>query len=260
MPELWQLDDDGLAAALREMRPEIAWPDADVSGVVLATLRAEPVPDRSRTRRLPAKVAPRNVRVALTALLVTLLIGGAAIATTIGVPGIRLRPVEGTSEPTSGPLVTNPGFLGPVTTLDAAEKAIGGPLAIPAHPALGEPEVHVRGAHASLVYRANPDLPAIGNTAVGLVVTQFPARLDRDLLEKLLDGDVRVESVSIGGIPGWWIEGRHTVLVVEAGAPSPAPAATSGDSLLFTRGDLTIRIESAAGRVPTIAIAESLNN
>ena len=258
MPELWQLDEDALAAALREVSPEIAWPDADVSNLVLAAVRAEPVPARARTHRLPAKLAPRNLRVALTAMLVTLLVGGAAIAMTIGIPGIRLRPVEGTSEPTAGPLVTNPGFLGPVATLAAAERAIGGPLAIPEHPGLGEPEVHVRGAHASLVYRASAELPAIGDTAVGLVVTQFRAQLDRDLLEKLLDENVQIESVTIAGVPGWWIEGRHTVLVLESGSPSPAPAATSGDSLLFTRGDLTIRIESAAGRAATIAIAESL--
>jgi hypothetical protein len=73
--------------------------------------------------------------------------------------------------------------------------------------------------------------------------------------KKLAATGTHVEFVPIRGSegPGVWIEGRPHVVLLPGGAPRLA-----ANTLIWTHGDLTLRLEGAASLTQAVEIAESL--
>jgi hypothetical protein len=244
--------------ALFDLGRHLAYPDVDVTSVVVERVAGvRPLSPPSRT--------PRRVLV-LAAALLSLVVGGmviaspglrAAIARLFTLPGVRIE--LGTTPSPSPPTRLD---LGRRVTLEEAQREAGFAVAVPA--ALGEPDAvyldtGAGEAMVSLVWPALPGLPETTETGVGAVLTQFRARPEEDVILKKLTGEgIEVTRVVVDGDPGFWIEGPHTVVVVtEDGRFIEDRARTAGNTLLWSRGDVTFRLETNLDRTGALAIART---
>jgi len=151
--------------------------------------------------------------------------------------------------------------LGQRTTLVEAERHLG--HTIPQPGGLGPPDavyVHdlsIGGAEAFLVYRARPGLPAAHETGVGLLLSAFTGDIYRPGLQKFSFG-ATIERVSVTGSRGFWIEGGHGVTYLDAnGQEVGEETRLAGNVLLWERGALTLRLESALSKSEALRIAAS---
>ncbi|HEY3110272.1 MAG TPA: hypothetical protein VGL23_16045, partial [Chloroflexota bacterium] len=203
----------------------------------------------------------------LLALLAALLAGSAevrsAIADRLGLRGVQIGhlPFVPAPTPTLVPLPVGDRLgLGERLSLEAAGARFGAPIALPA--GLGEPdEVYLReppaGGMVSLIYRPRPGLPAAGSTGVGLLISQFRGALTPEFLGKGLGPGSRVEQVAARTL---WIEGQPHLFFYRdrGGQVRDESVRLAGNVLLWERGDLTLRLESALERDEALRIAASL--
>ena len=131
------------------------------------------------------------------------------------------------------------------------------PLAGPADTAWIDPR---KAGQVALVWGTRPDLPATVDPGVGMLLMQFNGRFDEGMITKLIDSGTDVERVSVGGNPGFWITGDlHFFFYEDAhGTVIDDSRRWVGDTLLWSEGGLTYRLETALGREAAIRIAESL--
>ena len=109
-------------------------------------------------------------------------------------------------------------------------------------------------------------MPASDSTGVGALLTQFQGEANRNLIEKGLvddegDSETRLEVVTVGNEPGFWISGTpHGFFFVCSGAGECREERyrLAGDVLLWEHGGLTLRLESALSLEDALAIAESV--
>jgi hypothetical protein len=215
----------------------------------------------------PLLSSPRARRIAvLAAAIITVLVGGALVASPalraailrlFTLPGVRIEIQE------SPPAVGRGLDLGERVSLDDARGEAGFPVAVPS--SLGDPdEVYLDTPPAdglvSLVWRAQPGLPEASESGAGAVLTQFRAQPDEEfIVKKLAASGVLVVEVLVDGATGYWVEGPHTVFVVtEGGSFIEDRARTAGNTLLWSRGDVTLRLETALGMEQALAIAGSV--
>jgi hypothetical protein len=231
----------------------------------------------SSRRRLPGVSQIPLAAWLVAAILLILVAGGLAllpaarnaIADRLGLQGVLIRWVE--EIPTPKPSqVGAPLALGRRVTLDEAQAAVDFPVLIPAAAGFDSPEeIYLldsdQGEMVSFVYPAVPGLPESGVTGVGALLTQFQGEADRGLIEKgLPDSDSnasRLEAVSVGGEPGFWISGApHAFFFVcyDAGECRQERYRLAGDVLLWERDGLTLRLESTLSLNEALAIAESV--
>ncbi len=120
----------------------------------------------------------------------------------------------------------------------------------------------------SFVYAAGPRLPETDTAGIGALLTQFRGELERPLIEKGLRHDggeagarTRLEAVSVNGQPGFWLEGApHSFFLVcaEREQCREERYRLAGNVLLWERGELTLRLESALSRDEALAIAATV--
>lgn len=271
MPKGDTRPDPELERELREFGRRLKAPAApDLADKVRARLQeVERSPSSRRMRSLPAFPARRVV----AAILVIVLLGGLALGVS---PGARtavagwlgLRDVHITrvpSEPTPPPGPVGKDLrLGQRVTLEEARRRVPYRVLVPDLPALGEPdEVYLAepppAGRVALVYRASPDLPEAKETGVGLLMTQFRGDLP-GYFSKMLGPRTRVETVKVGGTRGYWIEGAsHLFLYRDAeGEVREEDVRLAGNTLLWERGGLTLRMESDLSKKEALRVAESL--
>jgi hypothetical protein len=282
------MSDAELERALRGLGSEIGYPtpSLDLAAVVGQRLRTEPPPSERFGWLRPSR-GPR-VRTALVlAAALLLLLAAIVAAAVLGLPGIRIvfseRPVgsvAGSAVPTpsgsapgsvpASPTVASPtplgGALGLGHAVDPAsiDEDAGRQSALDA-PASAWLETRYGVPIVSLVWPASPSLPDTsvgGGTTIGLgaILTEIPATIDRDYLEKIVFGGGAVERVSVGGRPAFWVSGAPHEVVLDApnGGTVPSTTRLVGSSLLWERDGLTLRLESALDRADAIALAETL--
>jgi hypothetical protein len=246
-------------------------PDVDIALLVGNQLRREAgarTPARRRWEWWP-RLEWRTVAYA-TAAAVVILAGvllfspGArhAVAGWLGLRGVEIEVVETPrpSIPPSGPQTLN---LGPRVSLSQARQQVGFKVLLPTVPELGSPdEVHVQPLYISeqvfVVYKARAGLPAAPQTGVALLISEFRAQPDEGFYKKVSVGVGNVEFLRVNGEPGYWIQGAHEVSYLdENGIPIQDTTRLAGNVLLWQRGDLTLRIESALGLQDVLRIARS---
>lgn len=115
----------------------------------------------------------------------------------------------------------------------------------------------------SLVWRASGQLPEIdasGSTGVGLIVTSFPGATGTPVMRKDLGPATRLEALTVAGHPGYWVSGRpHEVgLAAPSGEMLPDTVRLAGNTLLWTVGTTTYRLESALDRAGAVDVAERI--
>ena len=270
-------DDGELDRVLIELRHRLGYPPTpDLAGAVRDRLARPAAPKQHPPKRLPFLFLGHRAAVVLLAL--TLLAIGTlamlpsartAVADRLGLRGVAIRFLDGAPTPASPP-VGGGLLLGRRVDLDAAQDGVPFPIHVPTLDALGPPdEVYRSGVPSdgmiSFVYRADRDLPAGLETGVGALLTQFRAATDRVLVEKgfFVKGvptGARLETVTINGGPGYWIEGdAHSFLYRDpSGNVEVEEYRLAANVLLWEQDGLTFRLESALPKERAVAIAESV--
>ena len=275
MTGLGDMNDDELRHALGELGQSLAYPsEPRVARAVDIRLRAEAgagfgppegVRPRGRPAWRPTWTRRQLVGLALGvafALLVTVSASPSArhaVANWLGLRGVDID--YGAPDPVAGASLD----LGERVALAEARTRAGFPLLLPPENQTGLPdEVYVSptpaGGRVSLLWRGNERLARLPGSDVGLLLTQFRASVDDVLVRKLVHGGVRVAEVRVAGERGFWFEGEPHQLFFsdERGQFFADRSRLAGNTLVWERGDLTLRLESALSRDEAIGLAESL--
>lgn len=250
--------DADLEQVLRDLGDQIEWPDAThISEVVGREIAMHRHPRRSRWQ-------PR--RLAVAALLVfAIALGGIAawpsaretVADRLGVPGIEISR-ESQRAPAGSTLQ-----LGEHVMLGDAQERAGFAISAPPQ-SLGTPDVYVLspdwGTQVSFAFHPTATLPEVGDSGVGLLISELQGSTTDSFIRKFLDEGTTMEVVEVRGEVGYWIAGSPHAFVYTAPDDSfhQEDMRLAGNVLLWTAGDVTYRIESMLPRDAVIQIAQQL--
>jgi hypothetical protein len=266
-----------LEGALADLATSLEFPPTpDLAAAVGARLgeAPAPAPARARPRRWLAGLAGWR-RLAVAGMVAVLLAAAVliaspgtreAVARRLGLRGVGIQ-IGG---PPPSTATTRPEDridlgLGDQVTLEEARRRVGWPVLVPGAAGLGRPdavfvdEAVPAGGRVDLVYRARPGLPASPFTDVGLLITEFQGQPTPEFLKKVTRLGV-VEEVTVGGEPGYWFSGEpHFFTYVDAdGNLREEQTRLAGNTLIWQRGDLTLRLEGELPKEEAIRIAESM--
>lgn len=235
-----------LERTLSELGNEVAWPAA----AGLSTRVAARVSTMPPYRRRWWSSAPRFA-FATAAMLLVIAAGTLAWAPARETIADRLGlgDIEITSDHSLPPAGVELALGERVAAGDAAARA-GFPVAPPLA-SLAGPDVYMLvnpwGAQVSYAYRPTDSLPEVGDSGVGLLVSQLQGATTDSFIRKLLGSGSTLEVVDVGGEPGYWIAGEPHGFVYLApdGSFHEEEIRLAGNVLIWTRGDVTYRIESA---------------
>jgi hypothetical protein len=279
----WQAaTSEELEGALAQAAQFVAYPDmGDLSGLVARRIREAPAPAvrrwaRPNLRELLRPVArpilqPAWLKAAVAVVVVVAMFTGTlvfspaarrAVAGWLGLRGVKIEIVPSPSI-TVSPALGAALQLGERVTLAQVQPRLPFQILIPAE--LGPPdEIYLRTDlpidEVTLVYRERPGLPAAATTGEGLLLSEFQAAIDGQLIEKKVGSQAtRIEPVTVNGQPGYWIEGAHEVyLVGPDGEPIADTIRLAGNVLLWENGKVTLRIEAAITKGQALHIAQSV--
>lgn len=249
---------DRLVDLGEQLDGELAGAGDGLADSVLAMLDAEPVARAGHRRftRGARLVALAAAVVLLVAVLVAIPGSRRTIARWFGVGSVRIEPVA-TLPVTSAPADADADQLGlgPPVGPEAAVAATGLPL--PVVPSLGEPEsFHLPGG-PQIVARYDVEGRSV-------LVAVLAGMTDQTMFGKQASPG-QVSAVDVpgsdgGSTRGVWIEGEpHTFGYLDAdGKPGVEPLRLAGDTLLWERAGVTLRVEGARDLAEALEIAGSM--
>jgi hypothetical protein len=223
----------------------VAWPPTPaLADAVGRRLRAADPRRRWRRAVVPAS--------ALALLAGGLTFGVSAQARTavlewLGLRSVRIERREPSRDAQAG---RNLG-LGSRVSLERARAAV--PFTVRVPETLGPPDaVHLAaGPRVSLVYARRPGRPR-------LLVQQLEATAT-PLIEKSAGAATRVERLTIAGTPAYFLRGAHGFALIDRrGVAIFESRRLAGNTLLFERDGVLVRIEGAVSRASAVRIARSL--
>ena len=283
--------DDELGADLRALATWLDVPGPAVAGspdpARRARFRIEADLARPRRGWWPfggrAAGGPALRRSFVLATIALVIVAAVAGAIGFGVPGIRIiftgqtpspqatasprasqspasSPSASVAPTASGPLGADLD-LGFQTTPSEAPALSGFPLALPTSSSVGPPDtVWFREGRVSLVWKAGPGLPETQAAGVGLLITEFRGSVNQEFFQKMIGPGSSISPVMVGDVAGWWISGEpHEIVYLDSRGEIIADTCRIvGDTLLWTRGDLTFRMETSLGRGAALGVAETI--
>lgn len=223
-------------------------------------LEFPPAPDlapgvhrRLAQRRVWLRMPRRPLAIAVAVLVVAV---GAVFAVPpartalldwLGITGARIVRVE------KLPPAPAIGHLDLGRTITLAEARRRAPwLVVPTRRGVGEPDLvgystAVPGGKITLLWGTPSD--------VRLLLTEFRGQA---YLEKLIEPDTTVEAVEVDGAPGAWFEDPHVAIFRDTrGITRESTARLAGKTLLWQRGDITLRLEGELSKDDALQIARS---
>lgn len=214
-----------------------------VSAVLVAIGVKTPSLSRRRARTLAV--------VATCLIVVVLALPGPrrAVADMLGIGGVDLRFVEDLPEA----VVIAP--FGEPASLEQAAAEVAFPILLPEGHRPDDVFID-RSLPGGLISVAYGD----GEGDYRLVVTQMKGTTDQPLIEKEVLPETTVAAVDVAGNPGFWIEGPPHVLMVRvdgAEVRRDQPRLV-GNTLVYVKDGVTIRIEIAGTLEDALAVARSL--
>lgn len=242
------MDNAHVETLLVRLGGEIGFPPtpAMAQSVLEGITTASPRRDRARVLRIAAAAA-------VVVVTVVLVFPGPrrAVANLLGLGGVGIVIAP---ELPQAPAAAD--LTGEVTSLEEAQSATAFDLLLPE--GFGSPDAvlldsSVASGLVTLAYQAEEG-------TYGLVIRQMRGSIDQQFLGKVLGPDTTLISVDVGGDAGLWIEGpAHALSVLdETGAVREDQTRLVGNTLLFVRGGVTVRIESGLGLEAALDIAASL--
>ena len=117
------------------------------------------------------------------------------------------------------------------------------------------------GQQVAMIWNESEELPEVFETGVGLLLIQFEARVDEQLLLKAASQETLIEPVEVNGVRGYFFSrAPHTVYFE---SPDRLIASDTirlaGNVLIWMSDGVTYRMESDLGRERSIELAESLD-
>jgi hypothetical protein len=290
------LSDAALADALGALSASLAVPSAapvgspDLASRARSRIEAEGIAPETGwldrlglrpTGRPATRPLRRGLVLALAALLVLAAIAGAI---GFGLPGLQIvfGPTPSASPspsltvgatpaptpsraPTPTPTVGPPGSalgLGRIVSLAEARAAVDFPILLPTDSRIGAPDVVWIDDvdRVTLIWLERPGLTTIVEPGISLIVTEFPGHMDEGYFQKILQGGTTIERVDVAGSVGYWISGdpHQFVYVGPSGEPEFESRRLVGDTLAWSIGDVTYRLETSLGKDDAILVAESM--
>jgi hypothetical protein len=137
----------------------------------------------------------------------------------------------------------------------------GFPLALPTSSSFGAPDATwFTEGRVTFVWRTQPGLPQTRAAGVGLLLTEFRGTVNEEFFQKMIGPGTTVSPVMVGDVAGWWISGEpHEIVYLDPrGEIIPDTRRVVGDTLLWTRGDMTFRMETSLDRGAAIDLAETI--
>ena len=112
----------------------------------------------------------------------------------------------------------------------------------------------------TLLYRPRDGLPESEQSGAGALLSQFRGRTNALFIRKFAGPDTTIERVQVDGEPGYWIAGEPHGLLYEdpTGDIREAPTRLAGPTLVWRRGELTLRLEADVSKARALAIARSV--
>jgi hypothetical protein len=278
--------DEQLVSAIRDVGTHLEFPPSEhVAFVVRQRLeQAGPAARRVGQARRGTRWALRPLfapgwsawpawqRVAVVLALLVAILSGAlvfspgarrAVAGWLGLRGVKITVTPAPSLPPV-PLGRNLA-LGVPVSLAEAQASVPFKILLPSS-GLGFPDEidlleSFQTGQVSLLYQARPGIPTSSLTGAGLLLTEFQAKPNEAFIEKtVLASGSRLESVTVKGEPGFWIEGApHELFYVgRDGQQIRDTARLAGNVLLWQHGSVTLRLEGSISKARALAIAASV--
>jgi hypothetical protein len=226
-----------LERQLRELGGEIAYPRTpNIARAVRARIRPQPAWQRWRVVLAAAAV----VLIAVAGAVAINPDARRTVAGYLGFPGFQIKKVKVLPSP-------SPLYGTRAVTLEEARRLAGFTVLVP-----GSPE-QVRSV-------AFDDRPPGGEVeldlAGGAIVTQVKGGIDTGFFQKMVGGNGRVTELSVGGSTGYWVTGAQMFIYVDAaGQYRNDELRRSGDTLIFVRKGVLVRVEGARDEGDALRIA-----
>ena len=176
-----------------------------------------------------------------------------------GVPqsgGGSMMPSSGGRPRSSG---GNLGYGERIPLREAQSRLAGNEPLLPGTGGLGAPdEVYASESPAeegvTLVYHARPGLPPLGNTGIGLVLTELPGGVESAYLPEGVSAvPAEVEGVSVGDGRAYWVPTGRGVR-----SPIGRTESLGGSVVLWEQEGVALRLEADVPKREAIRIAESV--
>ena len=261
-----------LERALAELADSLEFPDAsDLPERVVAELDrpavVTPFVQRPAVRRVLALAAAAIVIVGV--VLVASPRARRAVADLLGIGGVAIRtsdttfaPVPSSTPSTISSTVSPPSPpTDPPGAISVEDGAAELGIVPPVPTALGPPETTtLRDGRLSLQWPTSDTLPATRLPEVGALLTVFRGQVEEPLFEKVLQPGTTYERVSVDGQPAVWLGGEpHLFLYLGPTRDiEEEELRLAGNTLIWTVGPYTYRLESALDRDAAIAVAETV--
>jgi hypothetical protein len=227
-----------LERQLRELGGEIAYPRTpNLARAVRARIRPQPAWRRWRVVLAAAAV----VLIALAGAIAVNPDARRTVAGFLGLPGFQFQKVKVLPSP-------SPYYGTRGVTLDEARHLAGFSVVTP-----GSPE-KIRSV-------AFDDRPPGGEVELdlesGAIVTEVKGAIDVGFFGKMLGPSGQVTEVSVGGSTGYWVTGGEHIFVYQdaTGQYRNDDLRRSGDTLVFVRNGVIVRIEGAESEADALRIA-----
>lgn len=258
---------DDLVLALRELGDRLDVP-ATVDPVAGAVGRIRATPTFSPRVWSPRRPNPRTRRVLAAAAAVLMV----ALAAVLAAPGsrhavARWLGIGSVTVTYTGEVPRAAGHtydLGtPVPLAQAVSRADTAGWRLAAPSGAGDPAGAFVGrptGSVNLVWAPSDDLPEIGDSGIGLLLTAMPGTTDAGGMSKQARRGTTVQLVRVGDNPGYWIAGDpHEVVITDAeGEVVHDSARLAANTLVWTEGDITYRLESALDRDEAVELASAM--
>jgi hypothetical protein len=144
--------------------------------------------------------------------------------------------------------------FGERVTLREARSGTDAPVLLPRAAELGEPDEVYAGEPREdgvvLVYQARPGLPPLGDTEIGLVLTELPGGVEPAYFPEEARPEAGLETVEVGGNRGYWAPGRRDA--------SSRSGLLGGSVLFWEQGGRALRLEADLSKEEAIQVAESV--
>lgn len=245
-----------LEARLADLGRHVLVPEVgDLSAAVAARIRTP-----GRARREPAHRGPLLAAAGLLVIVAVLVLPAPrhAVARWLGIGTIEVTRVD-----------TLPAGLGDHLVLGrrvpVADALASAAFDVLVPQAAGAPTAAFTGVPApdavTLVWAPSADLPEVRTTGVGLLLTEVLGSLDEPLIGKGVAEGTTFEAVTVDGHAGYWLGGPAHELFYRGpgGEPIADSERLAGNTLIWTVGDVTLRLESGLDKEAAIALAASVS-